>query len=33
MSVHRIVYVSMAAPDIDQATLDAILETARTKNK
>lgn len=33
MSVHRIVYVSMAAPDIDQAALDAILETARTKNK
>ena len=33
MSVHRIVYVSMAAADLDQPALGAILETARVKNK
>lgn len=32
MSVHRLVYVSMAAPDLDESALDAILEVAREKN-
>ena len=32
MSVHRLVYISTAAHDIDQAALDHILETSRRNN-
>lgn len=32
MSVHRLVYISTVAYDIDQAALDDILETSRRNN-